>query len=211
MVFIYPNAKYTAKHGPYGYERYSSYKAWLRDEFWYRCVYCLSRETWYPTGSSCFAVEHIAPKGISEYRDLETVYENLAYACNLCNSRKGTNLTLNPRVTPFGKHLRVDRNGRIEPLTSNGELMILLLGLDEQNLTLTRKYYIDTYESYHAAKIQNPHHNCPHYNRAFSFPSNIPDLTRKRPPGNCRKMGCCKCHFQKLRGKQRPVAYFPDR
>ena len=58
----------------------------LRDEFTFRCVYCLSRETWYPNGSSSFSVDHMEPQ-ISR-PDLLTVYTNLVYACNRCNSLK---------------------------------------------------------------------------------------------------------------------------
>ena len=45
-VFQYPSSPYTRRHGPCGYSDHTSYKPWLRDEFTFRCVYCLARERW---------------------------------------------------------------------------------------------------------------------------------------------------------------------
>ena len=59
MLFAYPERPHIRKHGPSGYEDYRSYKDWLRDEFTFRCVYCLERERWYPSGQDAFAVEHV--------------------------------------------------------------------------------------------------------------------------------------------------------
>jgi len=45
-AFDYPPAPLVRIHGPQGYARYELYRAWLRDEFAFRYVYCLSREQW---------------------------------------------------------------------------------------------------------------------------------------------------------------------
>ncbi len=47
-VFAYPPTDHVRRHGPRGYENYENYKPFLRDEFDYRCVYCLLREVWFP-------------------------------------------------------------------------------------------------------------------------------------------------------------------
>lgn len=44
--FNYPDAPHRRRHGPRGYADYASYRPWLRDEFTFRCVYCLLREQW---------------------------------------------------------------------------------------------------------------------------------------------------------------------
>jgi hypothetical protein len=49
-VFDYPVGTHVRRHGPQGYLDYKHYKPWLRDEFSFRCVYCLCRETWFPDG-----------------------------------------------------------------------------------------------------------------------------------------------------------------
>ena len=33
--------------GPRGYSEHENYRPWLRDEFAFRCVYCLARERWH--------------------------------------------------------------------------------------------------------------------------------------------------------------------
>jgi hypothetical protein len=81
MSFRYPDTPHGRKHGPTGYDTYKTYKEWLRDEFAFRCVYCLERERWYPSGSAAFAVDHVRPKGLPEYAHLVCDYENLVYAC----------------------------------------------------------------------------------------------------------------------------------
>jgi hypothetical protein len=51
-VFDYPSLPHARRHGPQGYADYKHYKPWLRDEFSFRCVYCLCRETWLPDGAA---------------------------------------------------------------------------------------------------------------------------------------------------------------
>ena len=86
-VFAYPSEKADRKHLPGGYRSYQRYKPWLRDEFLFRCVFCLTRERWYPNGHESFGVDHLKPK--SRAPELVCDYRNLLYVCNSCNSRKG--------------------------------------------------------------------------------------------------------------------------
>ena len=53
-VFDYPSAPHVRHHGPQGYLDYKHYKPRLRDDFSFRCVYCLCRETWFPDGEAYF-------------------------------------------------------------------------------------------------------------------------------------------------------------
>ncbi|TVS12285.1 MAG: hypothetical protein EA424_22775 [Planctomycetaceae bacterium] len=46
VPFDYPAESHARRHGPQGYADYESYRPWLRDEFTFRCVYCLQRERW---------------------------------------------------------------------------------------------------------------------------------------------------------------------
>ena len=45
-AFRYPAVPHARRHGPRGYADAESYRPWLRDEFTFRCVYCLFREQW---------------------------------------------------------------------------------------------------------------------------------------------------------------------
>lgn len=120
--FIYPN-QYQRKHGPNGYTDYSSFKDWLRDEFSFRCIYCLFRETWTPYGDGFFTVEHLLPKSI--YSTDECNYENLFYCCTRCNSNKGIkDFSLSPCEVDYSKHLSVDKNGKIKSLSKEGDVII---------------------------------------------------------------------------------------
>lgn len=42
--FVYAAFPNLRRRGPRGYRRHESYRDWLRDEFSFRCVYCLNRE-----------------------------------------------------------------------------------------------------------------------------------------------------------------------
>jgi hypothetical protein len=205
MVFTYPST-FTAKYSPWGYTRYASYKDWLREEFSFRCVYCLTREKWCPSGHRDFAVEHIVPK-VSNKR-LQTVYENLAYSCHLCNSRKGTQLTLNPRTNPFGTHLFVMPDGTITGLTPDGSKMILQMGLDEDELNETRKHYIEIYDAFQDPANRGHEFVESQYEWAFSYPNSVPDLKAKNPPGIKNNRSVNRCCYQRLRGKTKPTVYF---
>jgi hypothetical protein len=75
MVLDYPDKPLVRKHGPTGYAAYETYKPWLRDEFVFRCAYCLVRERWYPNGPASLSVDHFvaqinAPDQILDYDNL---------------------------------------------------------------------------------------------------------------------------------------------
>src|SRR6188508_1630133 len=106
-----------------------SYKPWLRDEFAFRCIYCLRRERMFPDGEAAFSVDHYVPVTVDRLR--ETDYQNLAYACLRCNSAKGQRVDLmDPRIEGLGNHLRVDQDGTAVGLTKDGAVFIDKLGLN---------------------------------------------------------------------------------
>ncbi len=85
VIFDYPESRSERIHGPAGYASYESYRPWLRDEFTFRCVYCLKRETWgQVTGE--FELDHFQPQSLAPHLSLD--YFNLVYACRRCNSVK---------------------------------------------------------------------------------------------------------------------------
>jgi 5-methylcytosine-specific restriction endonuclease McrA len=57
----------------------------LRDEFEFRCVFCLRREQW--DRAATLEIEHFQPTARNPSGKLD--YENLLYACSRCNSAKG--------------------------------------------------------------------------------------------------------------------------
>jgi len=126
--FEYPAEPHSRRHGPAGYDDYGSYRDWLRDEFTFRCVYCLHRERWYGRPGS-FDIEHFIPVSVDPRGKCE--YTNLLYACRTCNAAKSDVLAVpDPCTVAFGDCLRVKTDGEIEPLNEAGRRLRDVLRLN---------------------------------------------------------------------------------
>jgi hypothetical protein len=192
LPFQYPSEPHERRHGPNGYANYPEYKPWLRDEFSFRCVYCLEREMWYPNRASSFSVDHIEPRSKDPSRICD--YENLLYSCVRCNSLKRERRILNPIVVAFDKHLRVTVDGSIEALSTEGQDVIDLLHLNKHPATDNRRTYLSLLD----LKRQYPDDASVNhlFLQSFGFPEELPDLAGLRPPeGNSRTSGVENCHF----------------
>jgi hypothetical protein len=186
-LFAYALEPHPRRHGPVGYANYQYYKPWLRDDFTFRCVYCLFREAWYPDRQSSFSVDHIVPQVSAPDRVCD--YENMVYACTECNSAKRDVEVLDPTRSPVGEHVRVRDDGSIEALTVEGKDLIEQLGLDRESLAQERRYYLDLID----LKRERPEDLRVHrlFIRAFGYPDRVdlPDLTTLRPPGGNTREG----------------------
>lgn len=80
--FAYPSSPHVRRHGPRGWKDYQRYRPWLRDEFAFRCVYCLEREIWRDMREA-FHIDHLIPQQLQP--DLKYDYNNLLYLCPACN------------------------------------------------------------------------------------------------------------------------------
>jgi hypothetical protein len=205
MPFVYPSTPHVHKHGPAGYLDYTSYKDWLRDDFCFRCVYCLEREQWYPSGHAGFGVEHIKPKSIPAYAALLCYYPNLVYACNRCNSQKQNQELIDPCSEAMAHHLRVSPDGRMEGLTKQGTELIDALALNQPAAVRFRQYYLLILsldqEHAHHPRIQAL------YLHAFGFPDDLTNLKEKRPESNTRPEGLTDCYFQQRLEGRLPEVY----
>lgn len=85
MIFDYSEPQESRIHGPIGYSSYESFRPWLRDEFTFRCAYCLNRETWGRVTAE-FELDHFNPQSLAP--DLTLDYLNLVYSCRRCNQVK---------------------------------------------------------------------------------------------------------------------------
>jgi hypothetical protein len=198
LVFDYPRQRHVRRHGPQGYLEYQSYKPWLRDEFVFRCVYCLCRERWLPDGDDSFSVEHLRPRASAPDRACE--YDNLAYACCRCNSaRRGLTDILDPCAEPLAEHLEVLPDGRIRGLTPPGAELIRICQLDRPKLTEFRRGIIRLLE---ALAVRSDAQAIAVLQRYFGFPANLPRLATLKPPGgNLRPEGLAQSyHARSLRG-----------
>ncbi len=170
------------RHAPAGYVDYQNYKPWLRDEFTFRCVYCLERERWYPTCSAAFSVDHVIPQLMAPERICD--YNNLVYACLRCNSNKRTLRLPDPTRVPFAKCLSVGDHGIISALNADGADLIDVLHLNDSPIIDTRKKYLRLI----TLKLDFPDDADVHalFLDAFGYPDDLPDLKSRRPPSGNR-------------------------
>jgi HNH endonuclease len=110
------------------------------------CEYCLIPEsmTW-----AVHTIDHI----VAEKHGGTTAADNLALACMICNSRKGSDLAsideqtgsiealFHPRRDRWTDHFRLVR-GRIEPLTATGRATVRLLRLNEPQRVQERELLV---------------------------------------------------------------------
>jgi hypothetical protein len=168
-------------------------------------VYCLERETWYPSRAAAFSADHFVPVVLNP--NLERDYHNLVYACTRCNSVKQALIALlDPSTGAFGDHVRVVAGGAIEALTPQGQQLIDLFHLDKPPAREVREEYLLLLQ----AKKEQPDNPTIHalFLRKFGYPADLPDLRRLRPPnGNAKKGSEDNCYQARRERGELPVFY----
>ena len=198
LGFEYPTEPHLRRHGPDGYNNYGSYRHWLRDEFTFRCVYCLHREQWYGRGAT-FHIDHFIP--VAKDEDGRCKYTNLLYVCATCNEAKKAVLGLsNPCEVGFGDCLRILPDGHVEALNDDGKKLRQVLRLDSDSNVRYRSRWMRTLEM---LKIENP----ALYQEHMGFPDDLPDLRKKRAPANAKPEGALKCYFALRERGELPAMY----
>ena len=191
--FTYP-ANNLKKHEPYGYADYGSYRDWLRDDYLFRCCYCLVREQWY-AGSAVFHIDHIQSQRSKP--GLSTDYANLAYSCAVCNLAKKGKCIPDPSCLT-SKTVRINEDGSYCGETTDAALLI-------DALLLNRKSAKDYRLRIRA--LSNKLRRWPDQELLafFEYPVELPDLSGLRPKGNRRPKGVsASCFERRLRGKLPP-------
>jgi hypothetical protein len=179
-AFRYPSQRHTRRHGPRGYAQYESYRPWLRDEFDFRCVYCMLRERWGQMRGA-FDLDHFLP--VSTYPDQERSYDNLVYACTSCNIGKRGKVLPNPCEVLLDGAVTVREDSTIEGRTKAARRLIREVGLDDVDYTELRNLWLGIIS---LAK----RYDADLYRRLLGFPDDLPNLARLRPPGgNARPDG----------------------
>jgi len=135
--FAYPPSPHVRKHGPHGYKTYESYRPWLRDEFSFRCVFCLYREQWPATRGRKWDIDHLNPR--QRTPELKLDYDNLVYLCTTCNGVKSAKLVPDPCRVALGKCVRVSSDGKIHARNQHGRVLIKALRLDNDDYTRMRE------------------------------------------------------------------------
>lgn len=197
IPFSYPETPHVRRHGPSGYDNCDSFRPWLRDEFLFRCVYCLKREQW-GTVRGNYDIEHFRPESIAPEDAL--VYSNLLYACATCNSAKRAEIVPDPCNCMLRDGVVVHENGSIEGTKNESKRLILKLGLDDSEYREFRQLWI-------GVVAMASESNKDLFRLIMKYPDKLPDLSKLRPPRNSRKEGIKQsCHARRLRG-QLPETY----
>jgi len=182
-VFTYPAEPHCRKHGPCGYNDYESYRDWLRDEFSYRCVFSLMRETWPQVR---FHIDHLISQ--KERPDLVCDYDNLILLEGRLNLVKGKRRVPDPCRITLGKclfvHMHGEQIGQIEGRDEGkiGDQIIQVLRLDSEDATQVRRQLIGILRSLAQTDEQL-------FREFIGYPKNLPDLRKTNVPKNIRKEG----------------------
>lgn len=186
--FAYPDRPHVRRHSPGGYGTYQKYKAWLRDEFHFRCVYCLQRETWARDGHKIFSVDHVVPQSDPDRGGaLSKEYTNLVLACCLCNTWRGDADAIDPTREAMADHLVVTRGGLVEGKTADGKYLVRLLKLNSPAHVRERLRVLRIRDR-HLAAPQDPGFRTD-YLETFGYPEDLPDL--RKESGSRESAGHC--------------------
>ena len=196
--FDYPKEETARRHAPSGYPDSESYRPWIRDEFTFRCIYCLRRERWEPD-LGVFEIDHLVPIGLSP--ELQSNYANLVYSCRTCNAAKGMLLLVDPRSALLAEHLIVESDGRISPRSDPARHLVRLLDLNDPMYVTWRMRMIRIVA---LARIHDP----ALFRDLLGYPDELPDLSRLRPPGgNTRPEGIAESYFVRHQRGELPETY----
>lgn len=171
MIFDYPQSRAERVHGPLGYVSYESFRPWLRDEFTFRCVYCLKRETWgQVTGE--FELDHFQPQSLAPSRSPD--YFNLVYACRRCNSVKLDQLVDDPLLFLSSDSVVALPDGVIAGDQPQTKRLLQRLDLNSPRLRKWRVLWMPIVD---LAQERDPKL----YQQLTGFPEDLPDLGQLKP------------------------------
>jgi len=171
--FVYPSRPHIRRHEPRGYAEYGRFLPWLRDEFMFRCVYCLRREQW-GRASGELQIDHFL--AIAHRPELKADYDNLLLACPICNVLKGSLALPDPCRVLTADAVIVDEDGTIRAHKREARRLIRMLALDERQATEFRLLWNSIAT---LARRFDPGL----WRKIMGFPEVLPDLRRLHPPG----------------------------
>lgn len=200
--FEYPGQPHLRRHGPAGYKDYGSYRDWLRDEFMFRCVYCLHREQWY-SRSGTFHIDHFVPVSADPRGALQ--YSNLLYACTTCNEAKADILGLpDPCSVSFRECIEIEADGHVVAKTPSGRRLCDVLRMNSSDNLANRSRWIGILE---LARSSDATQYKELYKELMGFPAALPDLRSKKTPRNDKPESAANCCFVLRERGELPVIY----
>ena len=192
FAFVYPMAPHQRRHGPAGYKGYESYREWLRDDFSYRCVFSLIRETWIGRAAS-LDIDHFKPQSADPM--LVCDYDNLLYLSHRTNLRKGKLSLPDPGEIALGQCLKVetsgDRIGEVTALNKDGDAIVATLRLNIEAEVDDRRKWLDVLRAVAVADEFR-------FRKLVGFPADLTNLADpQRKKHNTRPDGILLSAFQR--------------
>jgi hypothetical protein len=194
--YEYAGVPHQRRHGPAGYADYKRYRPWLKDEFCFRCVYCLKRMVWSPT--DIWVIDHLVSR--EEAPELECEYENLVLACQFCNNLKDANRVPDPCQVAYGRYLRVEEDGTVTALDGPGRRLVSVLRLNHELQVQERKKVLCLMACLERCDRAQ-------FERLMGFPADLPDLRKTKPPENRLPAGINDCWFVRRERGDLPTVY----
>jgi hypothetical protein len=196
--FVYPPTPHIRRHGPQGYASYARYLPWLRDEFAFRCIYCLRREQWGRAAAE-LEIDHFL--AVAQRPELKATYDNLLLVCPICNAVKGSRSLPDPCQALTSDSVAVAQDGTIIGRTREARRLIRMMALEERPATEFRLLWNSV------ATLARRFDPCL-FKQIMGFPEELPNLSRLKPPrGNRRPDGVTHSwHARRERGEL-PEAY----
>jgi hypothetical protein len=179
---------------PPAVSNYTQYKQALREDFQYRCAYCMLHEgDPYGGGFHHFQIDHFRPR--NKFPDLINTYRNLYYACSWCNRAKGATWPSDPEQTLgylfvdpcvedlYTTHSTFDPStGKLNSRTNAGDFTITEIRLNRRMFKRLRKKRVeaqDDIESIRARILRLESEQNPPNDLIASLKEKIADLDEK--------------------------------
>ncbi|OYP29970.1 hypothetical protein CGZ80_23415 [Rhodopirellula sp. MGV] len=169
----------------------------MRDEFIFRCVYCLKREMWGQVTCE-FDLDHFEPQRLSPKKELD--YFNLVYACRRCNAVKGGAQLEDPLILLTSENVVVSPDGMLVSEVASVKRLIRQVDLNSPRLLRWRTMWMRIVDlaverdSVLASQL-------------IGFPDELPDLAKLHPPDNSRPEGVEKSWYAKKQQGRLPAYY----
>jgi hypothetical protein len=96
--------------------------------------------------------------------------------------------------------MRIDEDGTIHWLNKQGELIIKILRLNNEDYTNFRRAWISTLKSLEVADPEL-------YKHWMGFPSALPNLRKLRPLKNSKPQGVSDCYYEQRKSGKLPEMY----
>ena len=149
------------------YTDYRRYKPFLREDFRHLCAYCLLHEG-HPQlggGFQSYQIDHFRPR--KTFPELVAVYDNLYYACRLCNRAKWEIWPTQEEqdsdwrfVDPCAEDLYKDHarliptTGKLDPISRPGDYTIRQIRLNRRVFKNLRRHRVTAQEEIQQCKIK---------------------------------------------------------